>query len=496
MIRELWSNRSSFKRLRFRPGLNIVLATRSALPADRGTEELSRRTRNGAGKSSLVDIIRFAFGGEIGRNTSVLDAPVLKEDSFFISFDLWGSVVTAIRSPATKGRIEIQGDFANWTVRPDVNQKTGIVTISAKNWSDLLGRQFFGLPAESQIAARSNLSNAACIAFFVRKSRDGAFQHWVLTHRTQSAVKQGVPLFYLFGLDSDVALKFVRLDETKKAAAELRRAFDKGLLTKTIGAPGHLKNELVKTRRRAERIKGRLEGTDVIDFYGDYEKEAAELDKNINDRNDANYTDEQLLQDLQNATKDEAEPALPDIERLYREASVVLPEISLQQYEKVKVFHDAVISNRKAHLSAEITAAKARVQARNKQIEKLVQRHRVILDLLQSGVSLSHYRKLDHELTQANTEAAELSQRLELAEKVEGLRLDARVEKAEAERALRNELRERRELVESAILTFQEISSAIYQSPAEFDIAPTRVCLQFRDVFTRTDQNQTRNAVP
>jgi uncharacterized protein YydD (DUF2326 family) len=412
-------------------------------------------------------------GGEIGRGNSVLDAAALKDDTLFMSLDILNAPVTASRSPGTRGRIEVSGDTNSWPIRPDVNKKTGATTLTARNWNDLLGRTFFGLPPESQIPARSNLSNSACIGFFVRRARDGAFAHWVLTHRAQSSVRQAVPLFHLFGLDPDVALKFVRLDETRKAAAELKRAIDKGLLSKAVGSVAHLRNELVKARRRAQRIRSRIEGVDILEFYGEYEQEAARLDRQINEINDANYIDEQLLQDLQRATDDEAAPAIPDIRRLYEEAHVVLPEVSLRQYEEVKSFHETIVSNRRAHLNSEINSARKRVTARNRERERLVERHHTILGLLQSGVSLGHFRKLDSELIQAEAEIADVSHRLALAEKFEGLRLDARAEKVDAERSLRDELRERRALIDESIAVFQEISGAIYESPAEFDISAT-----------------------
>jgi uncharacterized protein YydD (DUF2326 family) len=374
MIKEIWSDRASFKRLRLRHGLNIILATRSE-SRNQTSEDTSRRTRNGAGKSSLVDLIRFLLGGEIGRGSSVLDAAALKDDNFFLKFDLLEKEITAARSPASKSKVELVGDFEHWPIRPDINRKTGLVTMSARNWSDLLGQTLLGLPAESTIESKSNLSANACLAYFVRRSRDGAFNHWALTHRSQSIIRQAAPLFFLFGLDPDVALKFARIEETKKAAAELKRAVDKGLLTKAVGSRTHLRNELIKARRRADRIRQRLEGSDVLEFYGEYEEEAARIDANMNDLADANYIDEQLLIDLERATQDEGAPALPDIKRLYQEADVVLPEISLRKYDEVQAFHEAVVSNRRAHLSAEIHATRKRIETRNRERAILARRH-------------------------------------------------------------------------------------------------------------------------
>jgi hypothetical protein len=58
-----------------------------------------------------------------------------------------------------------------------------------------------------------------------------------------------------------------------------------------------------------------LEGQEVLNFYGIYETEAAELDARIRTLNDENYTDQQLATELEQATKVEAAPAIPDLER-------------------------------------------------------------------------------------------------------------------------------------------------------------------------------------
>src|SRR5579872_1910435 len=229
MIREVWSDRPSFKRLRFRPGLNIVLAARSGVRHD-ATAEDQGRTRNGAGKSSLIDILRFMLGGDVQKKKTIVAAPILKNDNFFLSLDMLDKPLTISRAPAGRGKIKIQGDFGGWSVQPDINKKTGEVTMSVQVWTDLLGRTFFGLSPASQIAPGSNLSFGSCIAYFVRRSRDGAFGHWTLTHKSQSQNRVAIPLSFLFGLDTDIALRFLRADETAKSAQELRRAIAQGML--------------------------------------------------------------------------------------------------------------------------------------------------------------------------------------------------------------------------------------------------------------------------
>jgi uncharacterized protein YydD (DUF2326 family) len=78
-----------------------------------------------------------------------------------------------------------------------------------------------------------------------------------------------------------------------------------------------------------------------------------------------------------------------------------------------------VITNRQNHLAAEVNAARRRLDERAKERDRLLLRHSEILELLRSGVSAGHYRRLERELIDAETESRELERRLELAERKE-----------------------------------------------------------------------------
>ncbi len=117
MIHELWSDRPSFKRLKFGRGLNIVLAARSGGDPEAPSEHQGR-TRNGAGKSSLIDILRFMLGGDVQKKKTIVAAPILKDDNLFLSLDLMEKVVTVSRAPSGRGRVSIQGDHLSWPANP------------------------------------------------------------------------------------------------------------------------------------------------------------------------------------------------------------------------------------------------------------------------------------------------------------------------------------------------------------------------------------------
>jgi uncharacterized protein YydD (DUF2326 family) len=62
MLYRLSADHPSFKTIEFRKGLNIILADRH-LPSNEEEQGPERRTRNGAGKSSMIDLIHFLLAG-------------------------------------------------------------------------------------------------------------------------------------------------------------------------------------------------------------------------------------------------------------------------------------------------------------------------------------------------------------------------------------------------------------------------------------------------
>ena len=58
MIHRITANKSSFHPVEFTPGLNVVLA-------DRTDTSTQKDTRNGLGKSTLIDIIDFCLGSNV-----------------------------------------------------------------------------------------------------------------------------------------------------------------------------------------------------------------------------------------------------------------------------------------------------------------------------------------------------------------------------------------------------------------------------------------------
>ncbi|MFM6368835.1 MAG: AAA family ATPase, partial [Dolichospermum sp.] len=94
MIYAVRCNQPSFKTVNFRPGLNVVLA-------DRTEESGIRDSRNGLGKSTLIEIIHFCLGGNIEKARG-LGSRTLRGWAFSLEMTLANKIITVTRNTDDK----------------------------------------------------------------------------------------------------------------------------------------------------------------------------------------------------------------------------------------------------------------------------------------------------------------------------------------------------------------------------------------------------------
>ena len=473
MIHEIWSpSRPTFKRLRFKPGLNIVSVRRTAKASVTGK-------RNAAGKSSLIDIIHFLFGAnrEAG---SPLSAPELATDVFEMTCDVGGTKVAIIRSLDRPQRVVIEGDTRPWPRSPEINQETGEVSLSIDEWTDILGRTFLGLPPAASIAVGEFLSFRACFPYFARRQRVSGYVDWRRYFIQQRPVAWQIALATLFGLDREGPLALFRIKEVDRQKGQLEKLLKSEFAAIAMPSTARLRINVRKLERQLVRLEGQLNGYQVVDLYDDLVAEANTLQRSIDELTNANVLDDELARDIAAAMLSEQPPALPDLVQLYKQANVVLSPGILKRYDEVENFHKAVVSNRRDHLKAEAIDTAQRIEERKRQVVDMSVRRNEILEIISSGGALQQYRKLDNQLATVRSQFETTQRQLELAEKLDAMRSDLKVQRAEAERRISQDLIERRATVEEASLVFDEISQRLYDQPAIFDIVADKEGLNFK----------------
>ncbi|MBL0930452.1 MAG: DUF2326 domain-containing protein [Alphaproteobacteria bacterium] len=466
MIRSIGSDLASFKTLTFKPGLNILLADKSEGAND-------RQSRNGAGKTSFIELVHFLFGAN-ARKDNIFRSDALSAWTFDVAVEIAGDAIFAARSGAKPSRIDINGPVEAWPIPPQLDSSNGLFELSNENWRANLGQLWFGLPISAgDEAERFQPSFRSLFSYFVRRQNSGGFQQPMQHSVKQQAWDQQVSICYLLGLDWSIPGRFQALRAQEKVARELRQAARSGDLGRFFGKAADIRTKLTIAEARTARLRQRLENFEVIPEYKALEREANEITREIDGMNAENVFDGDLLQQLRASLTDEDAPDLGDVKKLYAEAGVVLSDMVRRRFNEVERFHRTIIENRRAHLAAEIASAEARVVERDQRIAKHDRRRRQIMGMLRSGGALEHYTSLREEAGRAEAEVEGLRQRLDTAERIESTKAELDIERANLTKALRDDIHERADIIREAILSFESLSESLYEKAGSLTISET-----------------------
>ena len=465
MIRRIASDHETFKTLEFGPGLNLLLAEKSEGATD-------RQSRNGAGKTSFVELVHFLLGGNV-RADSIFRSKPLVDWVFEIQVDINDEDVSISRVGTRPSRIIISGSV----VQPEGSNNLGLVSdsyeLSNEQLKTMLGRTWFGVQSDNEEDNRFGPTFRSLLSYFARRQGSGAFQTPSQHSVRQQLWDQQVAISYLLGLDWTIAKKFQVLRGRDKIAKELGRAARSGELGKYFGRAADLRTRLAVTSRHADQLRGRIEEFQVVPEYRRLEEEADELTAAINRLLEGNLFDRDAIRELQTSFESEQPPDLEELNRLYTEAGVVVSDLLKRRFEEVEKFHQTIVENRRSHLRAEIASAELRVSDREQEQQRLDGRRQQIMSILRSGGALEHYTSMREELGRCEAEVEAVRQRLELAETLESTKAEIDIERSRLTQALRDDIHERREFVEEAILGFEELSEALYERAGSLTIDAT-----------------------
>ena len=140
MIKKLSANNPSFKTVEFSSGLNVILA-------DRTQESTKRDSRNGLGKSTLIEIIHFCLGAKSSKGKGLL-VETLKGWDFTLELEIEGKAFSVTRPVDDPNFVYVEGEMAHWPVKP--KKKRGEFALGLRDWNALLGNLFYKLPFETE----------------------------------------------------------------------------------------------------------------------------------------------------------------------------------------------------------------------------------------------------------------------------------------------------------------------------------------------------------
>jgi len=227
MIKKLSANHPSFKTVEFSSGFNIVLADRTQVSE-------KKDSRNGLGKSTLIEIIHFCLGANSSKGKGLL-VEALKGWEFNLEIEIDGKPYSITRCVDTPNSFFVEGDTANWPVKP--KKKKGEFAYGLREWNALLGNLFYGLPTEGN--AKYQPTFRSLISYGIRRGKDAfttPFEH----HRKQVEWDKQVNNAFLLGLAWNDASGLQVIREQKKGLESLKKAAKTGVVRGFIGSLGEL----------------------------------------------------------------------------------------------------------------------------------------------------------------------------------------------------------------------------------------------------------------
>ena len=461
----------TFKNFQLHQGLNLILADKSP-----GATE--RQTRNGAGKSSLTELIHFLLGANVDKS-SIFTTGALSQYSFGMEFDLGHTQRQVERTGKAPSKVILRGsNTKDWPTEsindgffgtldlPDVR------SISNTQWRTMLGKIMFSLPesVEGTQAARFAPTFRSLFSYFVRRQSAGGFLSPIKQTTYQQLWDQQVSISYLLGLDWTIPQLWQHIRERETSLKELRKAADEGTLGTFIGRTAELRTLLTLAENRSRELREHVSNFQILPEYRNLEQEADQLTRELGTLMDENTIDRLLLSELQEALNHEADPTIADLERLYEEAGVILSNSIVHRFEDVRRFHESIIANRRSYLGSEVAGARQRIVAREDRMPKISDRRAKIMAILQSHGALDQLTKLQSELAEQEAKTESIRQRFAAAEQLEGQKSELEFERNQLELRLRRDFREQEGILRDAILAFGKFSSALYEEAGNLTI--------------------------
>jgi uncharacterized protein YydD (DUF2326 family) len=454
MIHCIFSSLSSFKTLKLKPGLNVLVAKKEVGASD-------KQTRNRAGKTSLIEIVNFLMGSDAGKE-SLFRSEALVNNYFGLEFDLCGERLRVERSGQQKSKIHVEG----------ATFLTGKNTLTNSEWMELLGEKMFRLHQTSNADGRVPTFRAL-FAYFVRRQLSGAFTTPEKQANMQQAGDYQVALLFLLGLDWRIASDWQMVRDREKTLTELRKAVSVGTFGSIIGKAADLRTQLTVAEARLTELKSRLTAFRVLPQYAELEAEADQLTRAISELSNGNVVDAAEIADLERAMRAEAPPSLTDLQSIYAEAGVALPDLAIKRYDDVCSFHESVIRNRRDYLKEELEEVKQRVDDREQTKRRLDERRAAVMMILKSHGALDHFSQLQGEVARMEATVESLRQRFESAEQLEGTKNELEIERNRLTLRLRRDFSEQKERLSAAILAFEETSRRLYESAGSMMVEET-----------------------
>lgn len=455
MIKQIRSNKKSFKTITFHEGFNIILADRERTI----DSNESKNSRNGAGKSTLIEIIHFCLGASVSKN-SIFKADELKGWSFSLVVELYKNDYVFTRYTDNANKIYIEGNASNLGVDTKYDKKQKEYYCGVTKLNEELLSIVYNL--EKSDSRKYTPSFRELISYAVRRGIDGYRSAFEFFPKQKECSKQCCNAYFL-GLNLDYASKFQEIKDKEKGIRDYKKATSSGIPGISTLKIGELNTTKITLEQEVEKTKEQLNTFNVHPQYTKITDEADELTKQIHKCINTLTIRKQLVENYESSLAKEGEDIrFTDVEKIYAEAGVFFESSLLKKIDEVMEFHDTIVKNRKEYLKSEVERIGKEIENLNQQIQQMSSERAELMRVLSNHGALEEYTALQEKFVILKQKLEDVSKSLESAKFIENNKSHITIENQELLIKSRQDYSERELNLQKAIAIFKDNSETLY----------------------------------
>ncbi|WP_435189369.1 DUF2326 domain-containing protein [Streptomyces sp. bgisy126] len=450
-IRRLSANKGSFREVKFTDGLNLIIAERSESSSDRDS-------RNGVGKSTLIEILHFCLGSSLTQKTAIYQ---LRDDDWEFSLDLeYGESRFSVRRSLSQPSTVTLSSGARDLPCLDAAKISlnGEIGIPVKIWKDTLGELCFSL-AEEVAPEKYSPTFRALISYFARSGRDAYLDPFTTSRQIRSYQKQVYNAF-LVGLNWRHASEWQVLKDKEKTVRN--PSPDRS----TLAA---LENEQVRLNSDRHRLLTQVSEFRVVPEYAEIEERTQHLTTEMRDLVNESAILTQKISRYEQQMSAESPGDLNRVKDIYNEAGLLFPDAVSRELSDVIRFHNEVTTHRREYLQNEVIRLRTRITEIASTLDALDRQRADLVRLLNEGGAVEELGRLQFLLGKAQARLDEVGKRInELESSAAEEATVASGRQALLSRALLDRA-ERRPKWSAVTSRFVEVTQYLYGQPGEIN---------------------------
>lgn len=448
MLRELGADDPRFRRVTFRPGLNLLIADRMVASTD-------EQSRNAVGKTSAVELLQFLLGA---KETRLVTRPENRGTTFELTMD-WpglGSQLSVRRTAAKPNEVLIEPNLLS-------GDETALFSVerppTLTEWRGVIERDLFGIRESDR---DKGLSGRMLLGFSMRRTETDGFVDPLRPNTRANKHQATANLCYLLGLDWALAMRYADLSKREQTRKNLGQASKDPVWSEIVGRSGDLRGQLAAVEQRITELNAQISAFQVVPEYEEIRREAERVDTRIRKLREADIVDRRNLEDIERSLEEATEPDHSYLEQAYAELNILLGDQVRARFQQVEEFHQGVVRNRRQYLDEEAVRLRQRLDEHENERVVLGERQAELLRTLKEGGALDTLTVMQGALAREQAHRELLRRRLSAARTLEQGRNQIQREKLALEQEVQADIDERGELYDQANNLFNRFARRLY----------------------------------